>query len=97
MAHKSFTFFLSWAVTKFFDCPLLLTFFIVSKTYAFTLRFVLSHFSVVCKEGWGKLHNKPFHNSSTLEGGICVCEWDLCLGIGSVLVGGISVLAFYHF
>ena len=59
------------------------------------LSFLISQYSVR-KEG-GKLHNKPFHNSSALEGGICVCEWDLCLGIGYVLVGGISVLVFYHF
>ena len=43
------------------------------------LSFLISQYSVR-KEG-GKLHNKPFHNSSALEGGICVCEWDLCLEI----------------
>ena len=96
MAHKSFLSFCH-RLMSFFTALLLLTLYIVSKTYAFTLHFVLSHFSVLCKEGGGKLHNKPFHNSSALEGGICVCEWDLCLGIGSVLVGGISVLVLYHF
>ena len=34
---------------------------------------------------------------SALSGRICTWEWDLCLGMGSVFGGGISVLGFYRF
>ena len=40
---------------SFLTALLLLTLYVVSKTYAFTLRFVLSHFSVLCKEGGGQI------------------------------------------
>ena len=60
-----------WAGTSLIGL-VLLTICIVSKTYAFTLSFVISHFSVVC--GGGKWHNKPFHND------FCTWGWDFYSG-----------------
>jgi hypothetical protein len=57
---------------------LLLTLYVVSKTYAFTLRFVLSHFSVLCKEGGGQI------TQQTISQFFCAWMWDLCLWVGSV-------------
>jgi hypothetical protein len=55
-----------------------LTLFIVSKTYAFTLHFVLSHFSVVCKaRRRGNDTTNHFTIFSVLRGGISA--WGLVL------------------
>ncbi len=64
-----------------------LTIFIVSKTCAVTLRFVLSHFSVVCKVGTANDTTNHFTIFSALGGRICTWGWDLCLGVGSLFLG----------
>ena len=79
MAHTSFSSFLSWA-GKFFTALFLLTIFIVFETCAFTLHFVLSHFSVVCNTGGGHDTTKQFTIFSAVGGGICAWGWDLCRG-----------------
>ena len=63
---------------SFLTALLLLTLYIVSKTYAFILRFVLSHFSVLCKEGGGQI------TQQTMSQFFCAWRWDLCLWVGSV-------------
>ena len=75
MAHTSFSSFLSWA-GKFFTALFLLTIFIVFETCAFTLNFVLSHFSVVWKTG-GAMTQQT------------ISQYFLWLEVGSVLGGGI--------
>ena len=76
-AHKSFSSFCHGLI-HFLTALLLLTLYVVSKTYAFTLCFVLSHFSVLCKEGGEQI------TQQTISQFFCAWRWDLCLWVGSM-------------
>ena len=58
----------SGEIGDFLTGLVLFTYFVVLKTYAFTLSFVLSHFVVVWR-GRGTFHNKTIHNDFCTWGG----------------------------
>ena len=69
--------------------------FLVSKSYAFSLCFVHSCFSVICKEAGASDRTIHFTIISALVGGISTWGWNLHLGVGSVFRSVNSVLGFY--